>query len=71
MEMGNGELGKGMKKDICERTFQFALRVLKLCQFLDETPGVRRTISNQLPRAGTSIGANVEEGQAAQSEADF
>ena len=60
-----------MKKDICERTFQFALRVLKLCQFLDETPGVRRTISNQLPRAGTSIGANVEEGQAAQSEADF
>jgi len=38
---------------------------------LDKTPGVRRTISNQLLRAGTSIGANVEEGQAAQSEADF
>lgn len=60
-----------MKKDICDRTFQFALRVVQLCQFLDETLGVRRTISNQLLRAGTSIGANVEEGQAAQSEADF
>ncbi len=28
-------------------------------------------MANQLLRSGTSIGANVEEGQAAQSEADF
>ena len=57
--------------DITERTFNFALRVLKLCQVLDQTPGVSRTISNQLLRSGTSIGANVEEAQAAQSKPDF
>ena len=60
-----------MKSDLSERTFAFATRVVKLCQFLDERPGVSRTLSRQLLRSGTSIGANVEEGQASQSEADF
>ena len=31
----------------------------------------RRTLANQLLRSGTSIGANVEEGQGSQSRADF
>ena len=44
---------------------------MKLCQNLDETPGVSRTLGRQLLRSGTSIGANVEEGQASQSQADF
>ena len=60
-----------MKKDLAERTFKFATRIVKLCQKLDSKPGVSRTLSNQLLRSGTSIGANVEEGLAAQSEADF
>ncbi|SPD75135.1 conserved hypothetical protein [uncultured Desulfobacterium sp.] len=60
-----------MKTDIPERAFEFAKRIVGLCRFLDETPGVSRTLANQLLRSGTSIGANVEEGQAAQSEADF
>lgn len=60
-----------MKSDIPDRTFEFAKRVLKLCQVLDEKPGISRTLANQLLRSGTSIGANVEEGQASQSEADF
>lgn len=60
-----------MKKDICERTFQFALRIVRLCQFMDNKAGVARTLSNQLLRSGTSVGSNVEEGQATQSEADF
>jgi len=59
------------KRDLCERTFQFALGVVNLCQALSKNSGVSRTIANQLLRSGTSIGANVEEGQAAQSEADF
>ena len=42
-----------------------------LCQTLDQTPGVSRTLANQLLRSGTSIGANVEEGQGGQSRADF
>ena len=60
-----------MKRDLPERTFEFARRVVKLCQVLDQTPGVSRTLANQLLRSGTSIGANVEEGQAGQSRADF
>ncbi len=60
-----------MKKDICERTFAFSVRVVKLCHFLDEKPGVGRTLAKQLLRSGTSIGANVEEAQAGQSKADF
>jgi len=59
------------RRDLCERTFQFALRIVNLCQELSKNPGVARTMGNQLLRSGTSIGANVEEGQAAQSEADF
>ncbi len=59
------------KVDLQERTFEFARRIVKLCQHLDRTPGVSRVLANQLLRSGTSIGANVEEGQAGQSRADF
>jgi len=59
------------KRDLPERTFEFARRVVRLCQTLDQTPGVSRTLSNQLLRSGTSICANVEEGQAGQNRADF
>jgi len=38
---------------------------------LDSTPGVSRTLANQLLRSGTSIGANVSEAQAGQSKKDF
>jgi four helix bundle protein len=60
-----------MQKEIQSRTFEFAVRIIKLCRHLDEKPGVGRTIGRQLLRAGTSIGANVEEAQAGQSKADF
>jgi len=56
-----------VKKDICDRTFTFSVRIVNLCQFLDDKPGVTRTLAQQLLRSGTSIGANVEEAQAAQS----
>ena len=59
------------RRDITERTFLFAQRVVRLCQTLNKTPGVNRTIGNQVLRSGTSIGANVEEAQAGQSRADF
>ena len=61
----------GKPRDIRERTFQFALEVVRLCRMLDERPGVGRTLGRQLLRSGTSIGANVEEAQAGQSRADF
>lgn len=59
------------QKDITDRTFNFAVRIVNLCKVLDEKPGVRRVLYKQLIRSGTSIGANVEESQSAQSKADF
>ncbi len=68
--------GRSVKKaetfcDLPERSFLFAWQVVMLCKVLDKAPGVSRTLANQLLRSGTSIGANVEEGQAGQSRADF
>jgi len=58
-------------RDILERPFEFAVQVVNLCVELGERPGAARRLSGQLLDAGTSIGANVEEGQAGQSRADF
>ena len=63
--------GGTRKRDLCDRTFSFALAIVGLCRKLSPEAGVPRTIGGQLIRSGTSIGANVEEGQAAQSRADF
>jgi len=58
-------------KDIRERAFAFAVRIVKLCQYLEKNSGVGKTLVNQLLKAGTSIGANLEEAQAGQSKPDF
>lgn len=58
-------------RDMKERTFQFSIRVVRLCQTLTASPGVSRTLAKQLLRSGTSIGANVEEAHGSQSKADF
>ena len=58
--------------DINKRTFDFALRIVKLCQFLNKNYVMENNIlAKQLLRSGTSIGANVEEAQAGQSRSDF
>jgi len=59
------------KIDITGRTFEFALKILKLTNELSKDSTSARLLSNQLLRAGTSIGANFEEAQAAESKADF
>ena len=59
-----------MKPAIQEKSFAFAVRIVKLCRFLrDEKKEF--VLSKQLLRSGTSIGANVAEAQQAQSKADF
>jgi len=63
--------GEDSKRDLPQRTFDFARRVVKLCQILDQTPGVSRTLASQVLRSASSIGVNVEEGQGSQSRADF
>ena len=47
------------------------MRIVTLCQQLEVKGGVCRTISFQLLKAGTSVGANLEEAKAGQSRADF
>ncbi|MHC5862183.1 four helix bundle protein [Nostoc sp.] len=56
---------------IANRTKALAIRIVKACTFLDEKYGVCRTLSKQLLRSGTAIGANVREAQSAQSDKDF
>lgn len=60
-----------MRVDLPDRSKVFALRIIKLCQYLDCKSWIARTIGNQLLKSGTSIGANISEGEGAQSEADF
>ena len=57
--------------DIRERSFQFALRIVNLCSYLDEHRLCNRLIINQLLDAGTSVGANLEEAAAGQTPRDF
>lgn len=59
------------RQEIGERAFAFAVRVVKLCQTLDARPGTPRTLSNQLLRSATSVGANLQEAKGGQSRADF
>jgi len=58
-------------QDIVTRTFQFALSIIELANQLDEVIGSTRVLTRQILRSGTSIGANIEEAQAAESKADF
>ena len=54
---------------IKEKSYKFALEVIKLYKSLQTQN--EYVLSKQLVRAGTSIGANVEEATAAQSRKDF
>jgi four helix bundle protein len=59
-----------MDNVIEEKSFHFAVRIVKLNQYL-RTKKKEYILSKQLLRSGTSIGANVAESQQAQSRADF
>lgn len=58
-------------RDIRERTFAFAVRIIKLCRYLEKNQDVSKSLVSQLIRSGTSIGANLEEAQSGQSKPDF
>lgn len=60
-----------MSENIIEtKSFKFAIRIVKLYQYLTDSKK-EFILSKQLLRCGTSIGANVAESQQAQSTADF
>jgi len=58
------------KNIIREKSFAFALRIVKLNQFLQEEKR-EYVLSKQILRSGTAIGALVREAEQAESKADF
>lgn len=59
-----------MEKTVMEKSLDFAVRIVNAAKYLS-TKKKEYTLSKQLLRAGTSIGANVAEAQRGQSTADF
>ena len=60
-----------MSESITEtKSFQFAVRIVNLYKYLTKDKN-EYVMSKQLLKSGTSIGANVTEGERAQSKADF
>lgn len=55
---------------IDERTYKFALRIIKLVSALPHSP-IGDVLGKQVLRSGTSIGANVQEAYAAVSSREF
>jgi four helix bundle protein len=60
------------RPDIRSRSFAYALRAIRLYQFLQgRTDSAGWILGKQYLRAACSIGANVEEAQSAESRLDF
>ena len=60
-----------MKKNIIKiKSFDFAVRIVNLCKYLNDEKK-EYVLSKQILRSGTSIGANVREAEHAQSLDDF
>ena len=64
------ESGKLKKDTVKFKSFQFAIRIVKLYQFLFKTKN-EFVLSKQILKSGTSIGANINESQQAQTKKDF
>lgn len=57
-------------QEIRERTFQFALQTIRVCQQIDEVEK-QYILTKQLTRSASSVGANVREARNAESKNDF
>jgi four helix bundle protein len=58
------------KSILFDKSYSFAVRIVKLCQHLQETKK-EFVLSKQILRSGTSIGASIREAEFAQSNADY
>jgi four helix bundle protein len=59
-------------QDIRKRAYQYALRAVRLYQYLQkQKDSAGWILGKQYLRAATSIGANIEEAQGSESRADF
>lgn len=59
-----------VKKDLRERTTEFALRIVKMYKALPKTTEAQ-VLGKQALRSGTSVGAQYRESQRAKSDPDF
>ena len=59
-----------MENAVQIKSFAFAIRIVRLYQFLQEEKK-EFVLSKQILRSGTSIGANIEEGEGGFSKKDF
>ena len=60
-----------MKENILlEKSYQFALRIVKLCRYLNDEKR-EFVLSKQILLSGTSIAAQIEEAQQGENRADF
>jgi four helix bundle protein len=60
-----------MKESVLkDKSYNFALRIVKLNRYLNEEKK-EYVLSKQILRCGTSIGANIVEGNRAESSAEF
>lgn len=66
----NGDKMNSITEELLQRTFLFGVNTLKFLNSLPYTT-VKKVIINQLAKSSTSIGANYEESQAAESKEDF
>ncbi len=63
-------MNKSNEKDIHERIYQFVIRVIKLTKTMKPTPQ-NLIFINQVIKSATSMGANDQEADAAESRKDF
>lgn len=64
------EPGSKYKRDLKERTFEFAVQTILMLRSVNTTME-NDVVRHQLAKSATSIGANYEEAQAASSKRDF
>jgi len=58
--------------DLKKRSFNFSLEIIKLLETLSKNRNyITEILGKQLLRSGTSIGANIVEGQSASSKKEF
>lgn len=67
----NVHVSGGMRREITERAYRFALRLAMLRDDWPYREMIEREVLRQVFRTGRSIGANLEEATGAQTKPDF
>jgi four helix bundle protein len=70
LKINNEQLTMPKDNVLKEKSYSFALRIVKLYQYMCTTKH-EFTLSKQILRSGTAVGALVYEGECAQSKPDF